>query len=329
MTLTSIGKAPARALIGNAGRLLQGYLPWLMLLLIVGGLAAWLPTFLTVNNLLNILRQSSFIGIVAVGMSFTMIAGAFDLSVGSIMGLAAVILLKAQPLDTSMMLAGAGLAFGAALLIGLANGFAVGIMQTNSVVTTIGTAFVVLGLTLIYTQSQNVTAVGIHPLLEYVSGGRLYRFPVPAILFLIIAVAAQFTLAVTGYGRQLYATGGNTAAARLSGVNVGRVRIVAYVVSALLAALAGMLIAGRVRSVNSSFGYGFEFDVLTAVMLGGMSLFGGRGSVAGTVAGVLILAVIANGMTLSGISYELQLVVKGLLLVAAVTVDERLRQRLP
>jgi ribose transport system permease protein len=105
------------------------------------------------------------------------------------------------------------------------------------------------------------------------------------------------------------------------------VKMTAYIVSALLAALAGMLIAGRVRSVNSSFGYGFEFDVLTAVMLGGMSLFGGRGSVAGSVAGVLILGVISNGMTLSGISYEMQLVAKGLLLVMAVALDERLRQR--
>lgn len=325
MTMTSTGSS--RATMQGIGRLLQGYLPWIMLIVIAGGLAIFLPNFFTVNNLFNVLRQSSFIGIVAVGMSFAMIAGAFDLSVGSIMGLAAVILLRAQPAEMSMLASGASLAFGAALLIGIANGFAVGVMQTNSVVTTIGSAFVVLGLTLIYTQSQNVTAVQIHPLLEYLSGGRIYRFPVPTILFLVVAIVAQLALSVTGYGRQLYAAGGNAAAARLSGIKVGRVKMIAYIVSALLAALAGMLIAGRVRSVNSSFGYGFEFDVLTAVMLGGMSLFGGRGSVAGSVAGVLILGVISNGMTLSGITYEMQLVAKGLLLVVAVALDERLRQR--
>lgn len=317
------------ALIADAGRLMREYLPWVMLLVIASGLAILLPSFLTPNNLLNVLRQSSFIGIVAVGMSFAMIAGAFDLSVGSIMGLAAVILLKSPPVETSMFLTGAGLAFAAAFIIGLANGVAVGFMRTNSVVTTIGTAFVALGLTLIYTQSQNVTSVQVHPILEFASSGRVHGFPVPAILFLGVALCAQLALYVTGYGRQLYATGGNAEAARLSGVNVGRVKLIAYVISALLAATAGMLVAGRVRSINSSFGYGFEFDVLTAVMLGGMSLFGGRGSIAGTVAGVLILGIISNGMTLSGISYELQLAMKGFLLMAAVTLDERLRQGTP
>jgi ribose transport system permease protein len=311
--------------IGYAADYLRGHMAWAMLLTIGVVLALLLPSFLTVNNLLNILRQSSFIGIVAIGMSFAMIAGAFDLSVGAVLGVAGVLLLTSAPVDLASTLLGAALVFAVALAIGLANGVAVGLMRANSVVTTIGTAFVVLGLTLIYTGSQNITVVMVYGPLEFLSSGRIGRVPVPTILFLIMAVLAQLCLSWTNFGRKLYAVGGNSAAAELSGISIARVRVMAYVVSALMASVAGMLIATRVLSLNPPYGYGFEFDVLTAVMLGGMSLFGGRGSVAGTVAGVLILGTISNGMTLSGLAYELQLVVKGALLIGAIAIDERLR----
>jgi ribose/xylose/arabinose/galactoside ABC-type transport system permease subunit len=296
-----------------------------MLVMIGVALSILLPPFLQLNNLLGILRQSSFIGIVAVGMSFAMIAGCFDLSVGAVLGIGEVLLLKAHPTDIGSTLFGVGFALSAAALVGIANGLAVGWLRANSVVTTIGTAFVVLGLTLIYTQAQNVTVVSIYPPLQFMSAGRVGMFPVPGILFLVIAAVAQLGLSYTRYGRVLYSVGGNTEAAELSGVRTARVRITAYLISALLAAVAGMLIACRVLSLNPPYGYGFEFDVLTAVMLGGMGLFGGRGSIVGTVAGVLILGMIGNGMNLSGMAYELQLVVKGALLIGAIALDERLR----
>jgi ribose/xylose/arabinose/galactoside ABC-type transport system permease subunit len=304
---------------------LQGRMAWPMLILIVSALSLLLPHFFTPNNLLAILRQSSFVGIVAVGMSFAMIVGCFDLSVGAVVGVGEVMLLSAQPVDGGSVFFGVASGLFAATVVGIANGVAVGWLRTNSVVTTIGTAFVVYGLTLIYTNAQNVTAVSIHPVLEFMSTGRIGGFPVPGILFLVIAVVAQLGLSFTRYGRLLYATGGNRAAAELSGVRTARVIIFAYLVSALLASIAGMMIACRVLSLNPPYGYGFEFDVLTAVMLGGMGLFGGRGSIIGTVAGVLMLGVIGNGMNLSGMPYELQLVVKGSLLIAAIALDERFR----
>ena len=304
---------------------MRGRMAWPMLLLIGIVEAILLPHFLSVNNLLGIVRQSSFVGIVAVGMSFAMIAGCFDLSVGAIVGIGEVLLLTAHPVDLGSTLVGVSSALVVAAMVGLANGIAVGWLRTNSVVTTIGTAFVVLGLTLIYTNAQNVTAVSIFPALEFMSAGRIGIIPVPAILFLVIAAVAQLGLSFTRYGRMLYAAGGNPEAAALSGVRISKVRIIAYLISALLAAVAGMLIACRVLSLNPPYGYGFEFDVVTAVMLGGMGLMGGRGSVGGTVAGVLILGMIGNGMNLSGIAYELQLVVKGVLLIGAIALDERFR----
>jgi putative xylitol transport system permease protein len=317
--------SPAVAYFRTARDYLQGRMAWPMLILIAAVLAVLLPPFSTPNNLLGILRQSSFVGIVAVGMSFTMIAGCFDLSVGAVLGVGEVMLLTAQPVDGGSVFFGVASGLLAATVVGIANGVAVGWLRTNSVVTTIGTAFVTLGLTLIYTHAQNVTAVSVHPALEFMSTGRIGGFPVPGILFLVIAVVAQLGLSFTRYGRMLYATGGNPAAAELSGVRTARVRIIAYLISALLASIAGMMIACRVLSLNPPYGYGFEFDVLTAVMLGGMGLLGGRGSIVGTVAGVLILGVIGNGMNLSGMPYELQLAVKGGLLIAAIALDERFR----
>jgi ribose transport system permease protein len=319
----SVGNAVS--LLSTLGDWLRGRMAWPMLVVVGAALSISLQHFLTVNNLLGILRQSSFLGIVAVGMSFAMIAGCFDLSVGAVLGIGEVVLLKAHPTDFGGALSGAGLAVLAAAVVGAANGIAVGWLRTNSVVTTIGSAFLVLGLTLIYTHAQNVTVVSIYPPLQFLSAGRLGKLPVPAIMFLVIAAVAQLGLSFTRYGRELYAVGGNTDAAELCGVRSVRIRIVAYLISAILAAVAGMMIACRVLSLNPPYGYGFEFDVLTAVMLGGMGLFGGRGSVVGTVAGVLMLGMIGNGMDLSGMAYELQLVVKGALLIGAIALDERLR----
>jgi ribose/xylose/arabinose/galactoside ABC-type transport system permease subunit len=314
-----------RRFAAELGDLMRGRMAWPMLLLIGVALSILLPPFLSLNNLLGILRQSSFVGIVAVGMSFAMIAGCFDLSVGAIVGVGEVLLLTAHPTDIGSTLLGVCSALVVAALVGLANGLAVGWLRANSVVTTIGSAFVVLGLTLIYTNAQNVTVVSIYPALEFMSAGRLGVLPVPGILFLVAAIIAQLGLSRTRYGRELYAAGGNPETAELSGVRIAKVRIIAYLISALLAAVSGMLIACRVLSLNPPYGYGFEFDVLTAVMLGGMGLTGGRGSVVGTVAGALMLGMIGNGMNLSGIAYELQLVVKGALLVGAVALDERFR----
>jgi ribose/xylose/arabinose/galactoside ABC-type transport system permease subunit len=234
-------------------------------------------------------------------------------------------LLAAHPADGASAIRGVCSALVLASLVGFVNGITVGRLRTNSVVTTIGVAFIVLGLTLISTNAQNVTTVSIHPALQFVSAGRLGIFPVPGLIFIGIAALAQLLLSLTRFGRGLYAAGWKPEAAELSGIRIARLRTGAYLISALLAALAGMLIACRVLSVNPPYGYGFEFDVLTAVMLGGMGLTGGRGSVAGTVAGALMLGVIGNGMNLSGVAYELQLVIKGALLIAAIALDERLR----
>mgnify|MGYP001096699634 CR=1 FL=1 len=300
---------------------------WMVLLFTMVVISIVSPVFLTPMNILNILRQGSLLGIVAIGMTLAMIGGSFDLSVGATMGLATVITIQLQPIDASSSFWAIVAALAAGLGTGVINGILVGKFKINSVVTTIGTQFAILGVTLIYTEARHVWVHGMFPPLKALGTGRLGTIPLPIFVFAFIALFGHLVFSRTTFGRYLYATGGNTAGARLSGISTERVRLLSYVLSGLAAAVAGIVTAARVQNVDPSFGIGFEFEALTAVILGGTSLFGGRGSASGTVAGVLLLGVLANAMTLMGISIHFQLMAKGIILIAAVAMDVLVRER--
>lgn len=306
---------------------LREHMIWLVLLAAVIIISIASPLFLTPHNILNILRQGSILGIVAIGMTFAMIGGSFDLSVGATMGLATVIMIQSQPVDPGS----AGLALIAALaagfVVGLINGILVGRFQTNSVITTIGILYAVWGATLIYTKARHVWVRDMFPPLAALGTGSIGPVPIMVIVFLVIAILGHLAFSTTTFGRYLYATGGNRTSARLSGINTERVRLVSFILSGLGAAVAGIVIAARVQNVDPSFGVGFEFDALTAVVLGGTSLLGGRGSISGTVAGVLLLGVLANAMTLLGISIQFQLMIRGIILIVAVAIDVLIRRQ--
>jgi ribose/xylose/arabinose/galactoside ABC-type transport system permease subunit len=165
------------------------------------------------------------------------------------------------------------------------------------------------------------------PPLAALGTGSIGPVPIMVIVFLVIAILGHLAFSTTTFGRYLYATGGNRTSARLSGINTERVRLVSFILSGLGAAVAGIVIAARVQNVDPSFGVGFEFDALTAVVLGGTSLLGGRGSISGTVAGVLLLGVLANAMTLLGISIQFQLMIRGIILIVAVAIDVLIRRQ--
>lgn len=292
--------------------------PWIMLLAFSALFSILFPQFLTFRNITNILRNASMIGIIAVGMTFAMIAGTFDLSVGSMMGLAAIITLKMSPTDLPRTILTVLTALAAGAAVGLANGLIVGRYRTSSIITTIGMEYVVLGITLVYTRGQHITIKGMYKPLEFIGKGRVGTFPFPIIIFLAVAVIGQLLLSFTRFGRQLYATGGNPNTSELSGINIGKVRVLAYVISGVTASIGGIMIAARTQNLDPSFGFGQETDVLTCVLLGGVSLYGGKGSVIGTFAGTLLLYVVSNAMTLSGTAYEMQLICKGLIFLVTV-----------
>ncbi len=298
--------------------IIRDNVPWIMLLAFSALFSILFPQFLTFRNITNILRNASMIGIIAVGMTFAMIAGTFDLSVGSMMGLAAIITLKMSPTDLPRTILTVLVALAAGALVGMANGLIVGRYRTSSIITTIGMEYVVLGITLVYTRGQHITIKGMYKPLEFIGKGRIGTFPFPIIIFLTVAVIGQLILSFTRFGRQLYATGGNPNTSELSGINIGKVRVLAYIISGVTASIGGIMIAARTQNLDPSFGFGQETDVLTCVLLGGVSLYGGKGSVIGTFAGTLLLYVVSNAMTLSGTAYEMQLICKGLIFLITV-----------
>jgi len=256
-----------------------------------------------------------------------MINGSFDLSVGATMGLTTVVVIQLQPrsvLSTAIAIV-VGLSVG--LLVGLVNGFIVGKAGSNSVVATIGMMYVVLGITLVYTRGNHVWATDMYKWFAFLGSGTIRKFPLPTLIFLFVVVVGQVILSFTKFGREIYSTGASPECSIFSGINIGWVKLKGYIISGLMASIGGVIMAARVNNVDPMFAIGYEFDVLTAVLLGGVSLFGGKGSAFGTMGGVFLMIIISNAMTLSGMSVEWELMVKGMLLIGIISMYSLVQER--
>jgi ribose/xylose/arabinose/galactoside ABC-type transport system permease subunit len=281
-------------------------------------LAATSPNFLTTSNLLNILRQVSIVGIVATGVVVVLISGNFDLSVGAVLTLAAVVSVQMQPIDPLRTVLSILIPLVLGVVMGSINGAIIGLLRANPIIVTVGMQFVITGFVLLYVAGQHVRVDNATPFYFALSGGYLLGIPVPVYLFLFVIGLCHFLMTYTLFGRYVRAIGGNAEAARLVGVPVARYILLTYAISGIVASISGVILASRVRNLDPTVGIGYEFSALTAVVLGGARLSGGQGSVLHTLAGVLILGVVANGMRLFGLPFNMQLLVQGVILVAAV-----------
>lgn len=284
--------------------------------------------FLTPRNIVNVLRQASINGILAVGMTFVILTRGIDLSVGSVVALAGVV--SASLATTSTTAAALGgpypalIALLAGILVGIAagglNGLIVSRFNVPAFVATLGMLSAARGLTLLYADGQPVPALT--DAYRHIGRGEIFGIPMPIIIFAIVFIIAQWTLTSTKFGRQVYAVGGNPHAARVSGINVNRVKLLVYVIAGALAAIAGMILAARTGSALTQAGIAYELDAIAAVVIGGTSLAGGVGRVTGTLIGALLIAVVNNGLDLMGVESYYQQVIKGGLIVAAVMLDQ-------
>jgi ribose transport system permease protein len=299
--------------------------------LIVMGAVLTITTdqFLTTDNLLNVGRQVSLIVIVGMGMTFVLTSGGMDISVGAVVAfsgtLAAGLCVSGWPLE---------LAFLAATLAGAAIGLLHGTLivwgGVSPIIVTLGTMFAVRGIAYLYTGSVSdgtSISVGLPDNFTDLGAGYVAGIPVPVVIAVVVVAIFWFLYNKTLLGKHSRAVGGNTEAARLSGVRVGRVLFAIYTITGLLAGLSGVILASRLASGQPSAATGFEFDVVIAVLIGGTSLFGGKGTVIGTVIGALIIGVLSNGLTLLGVDSFWQQVVKGVVLVLAVLFDTQIRSR--
>ena len=292
------------------------------LILLVAGISIASPSFRTGANFLSLLRQSSINGLIAFGMTFVILTDAIDLSVGSVLALSTA-------LCAGMISAGvpAGLAMILALVLGCSMGVISGVMVTKGrlqpFIATLITMTVYRGLTMIYTNGKPISNLGDSFTLKVVGKGNFYHIPIPVILFLLIFVIFLFVLQKTTFGRHIYATGSNAKAANLAGVNIDCTKLAAYAISGCMAALSGLILLSRLGSAQPTLGEGYELDAIAAVALGGTSMNGGRGKIWGTFIGVLIIAVLNNGLNILGVSSYYQDVVKGIVILIAVLSDRR------
>ena len=281
------------------------------------------PHFLTANNLLNLLDQSVVIGVVAIGMTFVILTGGIDLSVGSVAGLAGVVLglaLREMPMAAAVPLA---IACGA--LVGLASGLLVALFGLAPFVVTLGTMAICRSLAFVLSKQQTISDVP-HEMANLVYSTVL-GIPMNVLILIACYAAAWAYLGWTKGGRTIYAVGSNIEAARIAGLATTRYQVLVYVVSGALAALAVTLVTGQLLSVDPLGGNGMELDAIAAVVIGGASLFGGRGSVLGTLMGVFIMVMIRNGMNLLGVSPFWQGTAIGTIIIVAVLAERLLSRR--
>ena len=286
----------------------------LVVLVVIFSVAS--PNFLRVNNLLNVLRQVAVIGILTAGMTYVIISGGMDLTVGACLsGVALAQLISAGvPVPAAVILT-----IVLMTVIGIVTGALIVGLNVSAIVITLGMMTVVRGLAYIF--SGGLPVYDIPDLIVFLGQGYVAGIPVPVIIMVIIVVIAGLILKYSYFGRYVYAIGGNVEAAKLAGVSVNKITISLYGISAFLASIAGIVLTGRISSGAPASGTGTEMDVVTAVVIGGISVNGGKGSMLGAFLGAVIIGVLSNGLTIMNIGeYYLQ-VVKGLVLILAVAFD--------
>jgi ribose transport system permease protein len=281
----------------------------------------FIPNFLKITNLFNPLRFASGLGIVAIGQTFVMIAGEFDLSIGALMSTVAVFTAEIMNKSNENVLQALFVGFGIAIIVGLINGILVTKAKIPSFIITLAMMIGLEGVRLLHT--KGIPRGGVAPLIRELGHGTLWNVPIPIIVFFTVILISSFILERTTLGRQIYATGGNRIASLFAGVNPDLIIMISFLICSSVTALASFILSGYVGVVDNQLGRGYELDSIAAVVVGGTIIGGGKGRVSGTVAGVLIMIILFNVMALMNMNIESRLIIKGLVLILAVAAYSR------
>lgn len=278
------------------------------------------PRFLTAGNITNVLTQVSVNAVIAVGMTFVILTGGIDLSVGSVLaitGAVAASLVKANVSVFVVVLV--VIVLGA--LIGYINGFVIARGKIQAFIATLATMTIFRGVTYVYTQGNPISGLGNSFMV--LGNKKIAGIPLPVIFMIIVVLIGAYVISQTKFGRYVYAIGGNEDSARLSGISTKTIKNYVYMISGITAAISGIIVTSRIGSASPNAGSGFELDAIAAVVLGGTSLAGGEGNISGTIIGAVIIGVLNNGLNLLNVSPFYQLIVKGLVILLAVLVDKK------
>ena len=318
--------------IKKIGTKISEYAVFIALILLVAAMTIFADGFATSSNLLNLLRQATFNGLIAFGMTLVILSDGIDLSVGSVFALSAIICAELIMSGMNTVLA-VTISLIAGTALGLISGFLVAKCRLQAFIATLITMTAYRGLAYILTDGRPISRLA-----ESASGGAFFfkalgkgnllifetvKIPIPALILILAFVSVWFILTKTTFGRRIYATGSNAKCAKLVGVDTAKVKMACYAISGFLAALAGLLMCSRLNSAQPSFGNGYELDAIAAAALGGTSMAGGRGKITGTIAGVLIIAVLNNGLNIMDVSSYYQQVIKAVVILVAVLSDRK------
>jgi erythritol transport system permease protein len=306
------------------------------LILVFAFFAVAAPNFLTGANMLIISKHVALNALLAIGMTFVIVSGGIDLSVGSIVGLCAMVAgwlvlygidlqigwsLQFNTLEICLIVAIVG------CLIGLINGLLITKLNVAPFIATLGTLYVARGAALLFSDGRTFPNLAGNPdygsdTFRLIGSGTLFGFPLSVWIMVVVALAAAYLATRTPLGRHIYAVGGNERGAALSGVNVDRIKIFVYMFSGFCAALVGLIIASQLQASHPATGETFELNAIAAAVLGGTSMSGGRGRIGGTIVGAFVIGILADGLIMMGVSSFWQTVIKGLVIIAAVVVDQ-------
>lgn len=321
----------------DAFSFLARFAPLIFLLLLMAVFAIMEPRFLSSINLFNVMRQVSITGLLAIGMTFVILTAGIDLSIGSLLafaGLVAAAVAKGGMQDR-FTVGDETIGFGwqlaalAAIAVGLIGGLLQGVAITKlkvpAFVVTLGGMSVFRGAALLFASGGPIS--GFQPDFTWWGQGRIFTVPVPVIIFLFAALIAHIVLSYTRYGRRVYAVGGNPEAARLAGLNVTGIITSVYIIMGFFAGLGAFVLSARLNSAEAVAGTGYELTVIASVVIGGTSLFGGSGSIFGTVIGTILIGVLLNGLVLMNVNSYIQQIIIGVIIVLAVAFDTFAKSR--
>ncbi|MFW5499235.1 MULTISPECIES: ribose ABC transporter permease [unclassified Maridesulfovibrio] len=282
------------------------------------------PHFFTTGNILNILRQTAINAVMAVGMTLVILTAGIDLSVGSVLALCGAVgasLIAAQ----MPVIVAVGASLGAGAILGGISGIIIAKGKVQAFIATLVSMTLVRGLTLVYTDGRPISTgfTDVADSFAFIGTGYLFGIPFPIWIMAFTFGAAWYLLNHTRLGRYIYALGGNEEATRLSGINVDRIKIAVYAIAGFLSALSGLIVTSRLSSAQPTAGYGYELDAIAAVVLGGTSLMGGKGTIMGTLLGALIIGFLNNALNLLDVSSYYQMIAKALVILLAVLVDTK------
>jgi erythritol transport system permease protein len=332
-------KKPTASLLQRkgVGTLLLQLRAFIALFLIVIIFAFLSPNFLTPGNIVISINHASIYAILAIGMAFTILTGGIDLSVGSIVGLAGMLAGYLIYQGLALPIFGVIVYFNVwaivivtlivGVLIGLLSGWVITRFNVVPFIATLGILYVARGFAMLISNGATYPNLAGDPALEntgfpFLGSGQILGIPTPIWLMAVTGIIAAFVATRTPFGRRVYAVGGNQRAAELAGIRVNRIKLIVYAISGFCAALAGLIIASQLQAAQPNAGNTYELTAIAAVVLGGTSLFGGRGSIGGSIIGAFVISVLGDGMVLIGVSEFWQMVVKGIVIILAVVIDQ-------